>query len=478
MNIDDLDLARLLNPYNPWHSEPEGTWRSKLPAFERPILKQLRSDLELVPQIISITGPRRVGKTTLLHQLVCHLIDEERVSPKQITYFSFDDPAVVSSPELQERILDRMVEAVSGDPLKAQERFFLLDEIQKLPRWELFLKKYYDLKYPIRFLISGSASSPIFRKTQESLLGRIKDYHLLPFSFREFCLYQFLNEPTFSDVLRNYMDIRTLLLDSNGNAVCNRMKRFDRDIRDFKQGLDKAVLNFCREGGFPETWQFEDVILKQEYLWDNQVRKVLYEDLALATEYRKPENVLRFFVYLLAHPGIEINAQKIASEAGVSRKMVSDNFPLLEMTDLIMRVQKFRRDPIRPRQGNVKCYLIDLALRNAVMKTWDDFATDHGLLGLYIENIVANHLVSWPGALEVAYYRKRQVEVDFIVTHAASKYLPIEVKYRQKNLQKRGLKHFMKKSGSPLGVILTREHDISLEDDILLIPVRYFLLVA
>ena len=475
--MDVKNLEGLLKPYNPWHSEPHGEWRRALPPFERPILRDLWRDLEKIPQIISITGPRRVGKTTLLHQLICHLIDEKKVKPERILYFSFDDPAVVSSPELQERVFDRMVEAVSGDARKAEQRFFLLDEIQNLPRWELFLKKYYDLKYPIRFLVSGSASSPIFRKTQESLLGRIKDYHLLPFSFREFCLYRFRNKPEFAEILARYTDIRDQLLQNEGESVCQRIKEFHSDIQRFRNILNNAVLDFCREGGFPETWQFRDVILKQEYLWENQVRKVLYEDLALATEYRRPENVLRFFVYLLAHPGIEINIQKIAVEAGVNRKVVSDNFPLLEMTDLVMRVHKFRKDPIRPRQGNIKCYLRDLALRNAVMKTWDDFATDPGLMGLYIENIVANHLVNWKEILEVSYYRQRQVEVDFIVTHAASKYLPIEVKYRKKELQKKGLQHFMKKFKTPMGVILTRELDIGFEEGILSIPVRYFLLV-
>ena len=93
MNLDELDLSRLLRPYNPWHSEPEGAWRKTLPAFERPVLKQLCSDLDALTQIISITGPRRVGKTTVLRQLVCHLLDERRVSPEQIIYFSFDDPA-------------------------------------------------------------------------------------------------------------------------------------------------------------------------------------------------------------------------------------------------------------------------------------------------------------------------------------------------------------------------------------------------
>lgn len=73
--------------------------------------------------------------------------------------------------------------------------YLFLDEIQRLDRWELYIKKYYDLKYPVRFVLSGSASSPIFKKSRESLLGRVKDYHLPPFSFREFLLCRWRDRP-------------------------------------------------------------------------------------------------------------------------------------------------------------------------------------------------------------------------------------------------------------------------------------------
>lgn len=58
--------------------------------------------------------------------------------------------------------------------------YVFLDEIQRFGRWE-FLKKYFDLHYPVRFAISGSTSSPICKKSRESLLGRIKDYHIIAF---------------------------------------------------------------------------------------------------------------------------------------------------------------------------------------------------------------------------------------------------------------------------------------------------------
>jgi predicted AAA+ superfamily ATPase len=100
-------------------------------------------------------------------------------------------------------------------------------------------------------------------------------------------------------------------------------------LTPFREKLDEAVIEYAREGGVPEVWELSDPARKIEYLMEQQVRKVLYEDLMSVGRYRKPENVLRFFVYLLSHPGIELNMTKIAQEAGVQKHVIEDNLPLL-----------------------------------------------------------------------------------------------------------------------------------------------------
>ena len=209
-----------------------------------------------------------------------------------------------------------------------QTSFAFLDEIQKLPRWELFLKKYYDLKAPIRFVISGSASSPIFRSSQESLLGRIKDRHLLPFSFREYCQYKLRHRPEFAQILQAHQRLRPALLEGNAVQAVGCVNELAEALEPFRGVLSRCVREYCIEGGFPEVWQLPDPVRKIEYLMEQQIRKVLYEDLMMVTKYRKPENVLRFFVYLLAHPGREINMTKVASDAGVERRVIEENLPL------------------------------------------------------------------------------------------------------------------------------------------------------
>ena len=482
MTNDGSDLPHigaLLAPYNPWWESPKGEWREDLPPFERPLLAELLDDLRSLRQMISVTGPRRVGKTTVLRQLVTHLIDREDIPPDRILYLSLDDPAIFASPELQSGILDLLVEhrGVNRSE-KGTVHYFLLDEIQRLPRWELFLKKYYDLHYPIRFIVSGSASSPIFRKSQESLVGRIKDRHLLPFSFREFCLYHLRDDSSFAETMARFGPLREHLLAGDGGSALAVLRDLDAALLPYWSRLDTCATNYWREGGFPEVWQISDPVRKQEFLWENQVRKVLFEDLALVTYYRKPENIARFILYLLSHPGAEINIAKIASDANVGTRVVRANLPLLEMTDLVWRVRKFRAQPLRVRQGNFKCYIVDLALRNAVMKTWHSIPEDDALMGLYAENAVANELRLWPEAIELTYYRQKDREVDFVVTSGGSAHLPIEVKHRRAPRRLEGLRLFMRKYDVPLGVVVTRGRTASLRERVLVIPLRYFLLMS
>ena len=280
----------------------------------------------------------------------------------------------------------------------------------------------------------------------------------------------------FAAAVEEHRGMRSLLMDGRGDQIVKNIANLERSLAPFENKISEAVITYCREGGFPEVWQLNDPVRKIEYLMEQQVRKVLYEDLMALTPYRKPENVLRFFVYLLAHPGSEINMSTLSKEIGVERRVVEENLPRLIMTDLIIRIRKFTHQPLRVRQGSIKCYPIDLALRNAVLKTWHDFTSDPALMGIYAENLIAHEVCKWTEAIEVAYYREKSQEVDFVITYGGSRYLPMEVKYRKSTDKAAGLKHFMKKYKLDFGVVITRERECRFQNSILYLPLRYFLL--
>ena len=420
-----------LDTYNPWWDDGEAAFAG-LPEFHRDVFDDLYADIQRLPQMISVTGPRRVGKSTLLKQCIRKLIQEHGAAQAQrIVYFTMDDPALLLPHVDMDRFFEDLV-AEFAKRAKDGAVYLFLDEIQKFPCWELYLKKHYDLKTPVRFVVSGSASAPIFRKSRESLLGRIHDYQVLPFSFREFLCYHMSGDG--SDISKQFKKLgNDMRLNRTPMETVSSLKDlmfFSIDGQPISNPLASALPVFFFDGGFPEVWALPDILAKQEYLYQNQIERVIFEDLLVAAEFRKPEMLRRFYLGLLAEPGRETNVTKLSKDIGITASTITNYFPLLEATDLVWRLHKYTGSKATAKAGNFKSYLVDLAVRNAVMKlTPERLLADEPVLGLYAENIVANHLRRWPGLVELAYYRERNNELDFIVDLGATR-IGIEVKYR------------------------------------------------
>lgn len=461
----------LLAPYNPWWQGGRGAF-GLLPAFRRDVFDDIFADVRGLPQIVSVTGPRRVGKSTLLLQCIQQLIADAPDAEDQahrIVYFSMQDPGLELPGFDQDRFFNDLV-AAAVESSNGGTVYLFLDEIQRFARWELYLKKFYDLKTPVRFVVSGSASAPIFKKSRESLLGRIRDYHVLPFSFREWLYAQVIAK-------RPGMSAQSV------NVSMHSMRNMGRGIQtseldgySFSHWLEadffggdahlSEMENFLFEGGFPEVWNLPSLLAKQEYLYQNQVERVIFEDLLVAAEFRKPEMLRRFYLGLLKDPGRETNLSQVSKELGMVRSTIDSYFPLLEATDLVWRLHKHTSTKSTPKAGNFKTYLVDLAVRNAVMKlSQAQMVADAALMGAYAENVVANHLRRWPGLVELGYWRRNNDEIDFIVDLGATR-IGVEVKYRNQVQSKDVLKaaRLASEHGCEACVVVTKD---AVEDDAL-----------
>ncbi len=444
----------ILQPYNPWWADVSTAFTG-LPEFRRDVFDALYADVRSLPQMVSVTGPRRVGKSTLLQQCIQQLIadaPDPAAQARRIVYFSMQDPGLELPGFNQDRFFNELM-AAATEAARAGITYLFLDEIQRFPRWELYLKKFYDLKTPVRFVVSGSASTPIFRKSRESLLGRVKDFHVLPFSFREWEVVQ--RHYSASKEARELG--RWLGLQPPSEFVAG-LQLLISEIEDHS---DQAgdVQDFLFEGGFPEVWALPTLLAKQEYLYQNQVERVIFEDLLIAAEFRKPEMLRRFYLGLLKDPGRESNLSQVSKELGMVRSTIDSYFPLLEATDLVWRLHKHTSTKATPKAGNFKTYLVDLAVRNAVMKlSQEQMVTDATLMGAYAENVVANHLRRWPGLVELGYWRRNNDEIDFIVDLGHTR-IGVEVKYRNEVQQKDVLKaaRLASEHGCEACVVVTKE---------------------
>src|SRR3989344_315702 len=154
-------------------------WRGKfeLEFKHREIYEEIKKYVSK-KQIVALVGLKRTGKTTLLFKIIEDSLT--RLQKENIVYFSFDefkDIRLVDVVKAYSRLMNRDIEK--------GEYLFLLDEIQKVEDWEEQLKRLYDENKNIKFIISGSESLFIRKKSRESLAGRIYEFQINTLTFRE-----------------------------------------------------------------------------------------------------------------------------------------------------------------------------------------------------------------------------------------------------------------------------------------------------
>ena len=159
--VSDEQVIKVLRQYNPWwknsaaikeNSKPQ----KRLAYYDALGMMKHRS----IRRFVVLSGARRVGKTTIMYQMIENLIDEG-VNPKNILYVTFDNPMVkMVSVETVLSVYESLY------PLTG-ERYLFFDEIQYTTHWELWMKVLYDSRNDIRLTATGSAS-PILEKGGKS----------------------------------------------------------------------------------------------------------------------------------------------------------------------------------------------------------------------------------------------------------------------------------------------------------------------
>ncbi len=158
MEIDEA--LRLLNDW--WKSGKVKTELAK--RYKRPIFEEANKLLEKYKEVVILTGLRRVGKTTIMYQIIDRLL--KQVNPQNIIYFAFDYGAAEVTSILN------AYQKITGFNWKEEKIYLFLDEIQMLPNWASQIKLVYDAFPNVRFVVSGSASLQLERRAMDSLAGR------------------------------------------------------------------------------------------------------------------------------------------------------------------------------------------------------------------------------------------------------------------------------------------------------------------
>lgn len=413
-----------LERFSPW-------WRTGkvrpelLQLFYRNLYEKLVQALER-RQIIQIWGLRRVGKTTLLFQLIDHLL--KKIPPQHILYFSFDEISISPVDVLegyQAYVLHQSFESSKG-PI-----YIFFDEIQKAERWDEILKTYYDLYPHIHFIISGSASVMLRKQSSESFAGRIDSYLLTPLLFSEFLS---LNE-------------------INVEAVRSDPALWKREILPL-------FFRYIKFGTFPELARETNEEFARRYI-RSLVERIVYGDIPQAFEIRDIELLRKLLEIVCCNPGMILNYVNIAHDLGRDRRTVANYLEYLECALIIKFYYNYRTGSLRSLRKLKKIYQ---TTPNITFAYRDEF--EH-VLPFMLENIVAT-------SIGAEFYYRDGGEIDFVIPGPGG-ITAIEIKTTAKNIGR--VKRFLKTmEGKIVNVhILDAEYEGE-KDGLNIIPIWRFLL--
>jgi predicted AAA+ superfamily ATPase len=409
------NILKVLNAFNPWWNFA-GVREEFNKSFRRFAFYETKKVLlhETIRRTVVLTGTRRVGKTTILYQLIDNLL-KSGVSPRQIVVVSLDHPLFKLS-KLNE-ILDCYHANIYGD----ENCYYFLDEIQYAADWDQWVKIIFDTKPLSRMVATGSASPVLQKKAAESGAGRWTVVQVPTLSFYEYC-----------EMLK--VDVPEL----PPNLKPTNLIQFDQRERTLLMAklapLQKHFNRYLIVGGFPELALSNDDYLAQTIMREDVVDKVLKRDIPSLYNIRNSTELERIFLYLCYHSSNIIGIDTVAKElGGVSRVTVDDYINYMESANLIYRSLPVEMSGKKVLKAKAKIYIADAAIRNAVLMD-SNLLIDSTQLGITVETAIYKHIAAfyYQNATRVGYYRggKKDNEIDIVVEYPQRKIL-IEVKYRE-----------------------------------------------
>lgn len=390
-------------------------------------LKTRINSFKDAPVIVIISGIRRSGKSTLMHQIRSEY-------QKDSYYVNFDDERFIDFNVDDFQTLYECLIEIFGD-----KNIFFFDEIQNISIWERFVRRLHDAGKKI--YVTGSNASMLSRELGTHLTGRNIPFSIYPFSFKEFLQFK----------KYEYQNLNRLT-----TAEKSTIKRF------FNEYVEK--------GGFPEYLQTG----KKEYL-KSLYENILYRDII--TRYHLPHEkpIKEVVFYSASNLGKEISFNNLRKLTNLSSATtIREYFEYLENSYLVFLIPRYSTSLKRQIYYNKKVYFIDTAMARILgFRTSED-------VGRMLENIVFLQLKRKNHEI---YFHKDKYECDFLIREEnhISKAIQVTHKFDDKNKEREinGLLEALQMFKLEEGLILTSEYEdeiIECKKKIILKPIWKWLL--
>ena len=381
-------------------------------------------------EAISIVGPRQAGKTTFI-EFLGRVMEEKG---KKIKFLTFEKRAD----------LDLFEKNIEDFKLVAQQYdCVIMDEFQYAKEGGKKLKYLYDTT-SVKFIVSGSASLELTFQTGKYMVGRLLEFALFPFSFREFLSYE---NPELFNLLQEREKER-------GAEIVN----FDRKYAfggEINKRLSESLEKYAVYGGYPAVALAEGNDIKQKVL-EGIVENYLLRDIKGLLRLATSDHLERLEKFLAGQIGNMVKFNELSNSSDLPYKEVKKHINILEKTYIISLVKPFFTNKRIELTKNPKVYFLDLGLRNFSLSDFRDI-NDRNDFGAVMENCAYNLAREKYPQTPIKYWRtKSKAEVDFILEKDGVIY-PFEVKYSSKKIIGKSLHSFINKFNPPSAIIFTKD---------------------
>jgi predicted AAA+ superfamily ATPase len=353
-----------------------------------------------------LAGPRQVGKTTLVRQIMA----EKGVISH---YATADEPTLRDRTWLEQQWETGRLRARDH----ATGAILVLDEIQKVSGWSETVKRLWDedthAGISLKVIVLGSAPLLVERGLTESLAGRFEVIPVPHWSFAE-----------------------------------------------MREAFGWTVEQYVYFGGYPGSAPLIGEPARwRSYIVDSLIETTLSRDILLMTRVDKPALLRRLFQLGCAYSGQILSYQKMLGQLQDAGNTVTlaHYLELLEGAGMVMGLMKYAHGQVRQRSSSPKLQVLNTALMSAQGgKAFAEVRGNGDDWGRYVESCVGAHLVNTSAGtpLEVTYWRERNHEVDFVLQRG-QECVAIEVKSGRRRELLPGMavfaKHFYPKKSLLVG---------------------------
>ena len=350
--------------------------------YQRQMQPLLQKLIQQFPTIL-VTGPRQVGKSTLLQHI-----------GEDYQYVTFDDPLLLNQ--------------ARNDPtlfMLNHSGKLILDEVQYAPELFSSLKLAIDKqKTSGLFLLSGSQAFQLMQNVTESLAGRIAVLKLQGFSLREIQQLDFYQPFV-----------------PNREYIVAREKHF-KPVEN--------IWEMIHRGYMPRLYEQE---MNWEIYYSSYVSTYIERDVRALTNISSITDFTRFMVAIAARSGELLNYSNVAQEVGVSVDTIKRWTTILETSGIIYLLKPYSNNHLKRAIKTPKVYMLDTGLMAWLTKWLTPETIQQGAKsGQFFETFVVSEIIKsfYNNGIEppIYYYRDtNQKEIDLLIEYHRTLY-PVEIK--------------------------------------------------